>query len=199
MKMIRPPPSHLNTLIQVYSPFSSWPTLLWLTRTPHRNISLLQSAVQQKSIHYHDNFKCEGGSKVRWDQSYCLPPCSLSLSLSVFLSLTAHSDPGWWWPFSGASYKPREAKTSWSEGQTLGCVHLGKHLCSFSHPALWRTGTRPRGRRLVGTLTEEKEDFLSLQVQSEFCSFGFESTSVEVKVKFISSWIKNDRDVKNVF
>ncbi len=48
---------------------------------------------------------------------------------------------------------------------------------------LWRARRRPAGRRLGGTLTDDKEDFSSLQVQSEFdtCSFvkrGSESTSV---------------------
>lgn len=33
------------------------------------------------------------------------PPSTLSRSLSLFLSLAAHSDPGWRWPFPGASHE----------------------------------------------------------------------------------------------
>lgn len=57
-------------------------------------------------IHYHNNFNCEGGSKVRWEQWCCPPTHTLSES---FCDQQPTQSPRCRWPFLGVSQKCRRA------------------------------------------------------------------------------------------
>lgn len=93
--------------------------------TPQRNISPLQSAVQPE-VHIITITILTARVEAKWggNNRVVSPPYSPTLSLSLFLSLPAHSDPGWWWPIPGVSQKSRVAITLWLEGQTFGCTFL---------------------------------------------------------------------------
>lgn len=59
-------------------------------------------------LHYHDNFNCEGGSRVRWKQSYC-PPHTHSPSPPLsFCHRQPTQTPGDDDPFRGRDSNPKE-------------------------------------------------------------------------------------------
>lgn len=69
------------------------------------NASLRYNLLSSKNpLHYHDNFNCEGGRKVRWEQPY--PPSQFSESFCDWQPTRTPGDDD---PLPGASHKSRGA------------------------------------------------------------------------------------------